>query len=166
MLNASLFVLPAHAQKIALHCHYKRVVTTFDFRLEGHTSKKEGEKINNGWLVCSSVKKCYFLAFTAVSGSFLLRKAGQTLMLTGKHSEYLCSWERSRSWVFFFAVSFVADKECLSHAYSFCFLASMELILIPNCSLLYLHSNNTNSLKSVFMKKSFSYKYNCYKNHK
>ena len=37
--------------------------------------------------------------------------------------------------------------------YSFCLLASMELILIPNCSILYLHSNNRNSSKSLFMKK-------------
>ena len=36
---------------------------------------------------------------------------------------------------------------------SVCLLTSMELILIPNCSLLYLHSNNMNSLKSIFMKK-------------
>ena len=38
---------------------------------------------------------------------------------------------------------------------------SMELNRIPNCSLLYLHSNDMNSLKSLFLKKSFSYKYNC-----
>ena len=50
---------------------------------------------------------------------------------------------------------------------SFCLLASMQLILIPNCSLLYLHSNGVNSLKNVFLKKKYiyiyiSYKYNCY----
>ena len=46
---------------------------------------------------------------------------------------------------------------------SFCLLTSMELILIPNCSLFYLHSNDMNSLKSLFLKKSFSYEYSCYK---
>ena len=32
---------------------------------------------------------------------------------------------------------------------SFCMLASMELILIPNNTLLYLYSNDMNSLKSL-----------------
>ena len=31
--------------------------------------------------------------------------------------------------------------------HSFCLLTSMELIHIPNCSLLYLHSNDMNSLR-------------------
>ena len=36
---------------------------------------------------------------------------------------------------------------------SFCLLNSMELIPIPNCSLLYMHSNDMNSLKRfVFTK--------------
>ncbi len=37
--------------------------------------------------------------------------------------------------------------------HSFCFLASTELIHIPNCNILYLHSNYMNSLKRVFLKK-------------
>ena len=50
---------------------------------------------------------------------------------------------------------------------SFCLLASMELILIPNCSLLYLHSNDMNSLKSSLLGGGGgggggSYSYNCY----
>ena len=36
---------------------------------------------------------------------------------------------------------------------NFCLLTSMELILTPNCSLLYLHSNDINSLKSFTLKK-------------
>ena len=36
---------------------------------------------------------------------------------------------------------------------SFCVLPSMELIFIPNCSLLHLYSNGINSLKSLFLKK-------------
>ena len=39
---------------------------------------------------------------------------------------------------------------------SFCLLASMELIFTPNCSLLYLHSNDMNSLKSLLLKKGSS----------
>ena len=35
-----------------------------------------------------------------------------------------------------------------------------------NSSLLYLHSNNMNTFKSLFLKKSYSYKYNCYKTNK
>ena len=35
--------------------------------------------------------------------------------------------------------------------HSFCLLASMELILIPNCSLLYLYSNDMNNFKNIFL---------------
>ena len=45
-----------------------------------------------------------------------------------------------------------------------CLLISMELILTPNCSLLYLHSNNMDSFKLCSGKISYSYKYNSYKN--
>ena len=46
-----------------------------------------------------------------------------------------------------FDVSFVVDLERrILVMHSFCWLTSMELILIPNCSLLYLHSNDVNSL--------------------
>ena len=48
----------------------------------------------------------------------------------------------------FFAVSFVVGIEMCS----FYLLTSMELILIPNCSLLYLHSNDMHSL---FLKKLY-----------
>ena len=41
----------------------------------------------------------------------LLRKARQTPMFTWKHSELFRSWERSHSWMDFFAVSFVVDIE-------------------------------------------------------
>ena len=45
----------------------------------------------------------------------------------------------------FFAVSFVVDRESRKDAQVL--FGSLELILIPNCSLLYLywHSNNINS---------------------
>ena len=42
--------------------HYKRPYA----RPDAHTKRK---KINNGWLVCNSVKNYLFQAFTAVSGS-------------------------------------------------------------------------------------------------
>ena len=45
--------------------------------------------------------------------------------------------------MYFFAKSFVVEMR------SFFLLASMEQILIPNCSLLYLHSNNMNSLMAI-----------------
>ena len=38
---------------------------------------------------------------------------------------------------------------------SICLLVSMELTLIPNCSSLYLHSNDMNNLKSLLLKKKF-----------
>ena len=37
--------------------------------------------------------------------------------------------------------------------HSFCLLTLMELILIPNCGLLHLHSNDMNSLNSSFLEK-------------
>ena len=43
----------------------------------------------------------------------------------------------------FFAVIFVVDRES----------RRVELIIIPNCSLMHLHSNNRNSLKSLSLKK-------------
>ena len=46
------------------------------------------------------------------------------------------------------AVRFVVDE-----MHSFCLLTSMKLILIPNCSSLYLHSNDVNSLKSLLLNK-------------
>ena len=48
----------------------------------------------------------------------------------------------------FVAASFVVDIERCN----FCLFTSMERILGPNCTLLYLHSNNMNNL---FLKKKF-----------
>ena len=63
----------------------------------------------------------------------------------------------------FFAVSFVVDIHDVE-MHSFCLRTSIELNLTPNCSFLYLHSNDINSLKSLLLgKKSDSYKYNCNK---
>ena len=42
--------------------------------------------------------------------------------------------------------------------HSFCLLISMELILIPNHSLLYLHSNEIKQLEKYLLEKSYSYK--------
>ena len=46
----------------------------------------------------------------------------------------------------------------------FCLLTSIELTLLPDCNLFYLHSNDMNILKSLFQKNCVIYKYNCYKN--
>ena len=45
--------------------------------------------------------------------------------------------------------------------HSFDFLTSMELILVPNCSLLYLDYIEMEQLEK-FILKNYSYKYNCY----
>ena len=52
----------------------------------------------------------------------------------------------------FYAVCFVVDMADVEVC-SFCLLASIEQILVPNCSLLYLHSNDMNSLKKLFLKR-------------
>ena len=44
---------------------------------------------------------------------------------------------------------------------SFCLLTAMEQIIIPNCSLLCLDSNDMKSFKNLFLK---NYKYDCHKN--
>ena len=47
---------------------------------------------------------------------------------------------------------------------SFCLLSSMKLIRVPNCSLLYLHTNDVNSLNFFLDNKVIAIiKYNCYK---
>ena len=53
----------------------------------------------------------------------------------------------------FFAIS-KSDGELRS----LCLLTLMELILIPNGSLVYLHSNDINSLKSLILEKSYELK--------
>ena len=57
----------------------------------------------------------------------------------------------------FFTVGFVVGLDVVMC--SFCWLASKELTRIANCSVLYLHSNDMNSLKCLLLKKrSYSYK--------
>ena len=73
--------------------------------------------------------------------TLLLKKTAQTPMLTRKHFDPY-ALENG-------ATPGISDIVMCS----FCLLASMELILIPNNSLLYLHSNDMNSLKSVFLKR-------------
>ena len=50
-------------------------------------------------------------------------------------------------------VSFVVNMEQCSDS-NCLLLTSMNWIPTPNCSLLYLHSNDMNSLKSVFLGKN------------
>ena len=54
----------------------------------------------------------------------------------------------------FFAIDFSVDIVMRS----FSLLTSMELISIPNSSLLYLHSNYRKRLKKLFVKFFYSYK--------
>ena len=83
------------------------------------------------------------------------------LILTRKHSESLHSGERSRSWGWIsLLLSFVVYMRAVEMC-SFCYLTSMELILITNCSLLYLHSNDMKFEKFI-LEKNYSYRYNCY----
>ena len=53
---------------------------------------------------------------------------------------------------FFFSVSIFVESD-IAAMHSFCWLASMELILIPNCSLLYLHSNDIEQFEKFILKK-------------
>ena len=53
----------------------------------------------------------------------------------------------------FFAASFVVDMRRVMMC-SFCLLSSMKLIVMPNCSLLCLHSNDVDHLKSLLLKKT------------
>ena len=67
-------------------------------------------------------------------------------MLTSNHSEFLSLLERKRCWMEDF-IGLVVEERNIEMS-SLCLLASLELILRPNCSLLYLHSNYRNSFKS------------------
>ena len=62
---------------------------------------KMGGGINNCWLKCNSVKKRLSRPSWQILEALLLRMAGQTPMLSGKHSESFRSWERSHSWNYF-----------------------------------------------------------------
>ena len=66
-----------------------------------------------------------------------------------------------------FFLQYVVDTaQCRVETCSFCLHTSMELNLIPNSSLLYLHSNDNEQLKKCILegKKSYNYEYHCYKN--
>ena len=65
--------------------------------------------------------------------ALLLRKDAQTLMLTGRHFESDPSLKWSRSWIDFFAASFVVDKSYEAMR-NFCVLTSMEPVLIPSAA--------------------------------
>ena len=67
--------------------------------------------------------------------------------------------EDSPGWGFM-DVSFVEDK-CNISMHSFCLLASMELILIPNCTLMNLHSNDR-TVRLLFWFLCYNYKYHGY----
>ena len=92
-----------------------KIAIEIDFLLVGHVNENE-KKIILQTIATPSRNVSFrllhfFLAFMAVSGAFLLRKAAQTTMLTGKHSESLYSCEMNSSWMDFFAVSFVVGMK-------------------------------------------------------
>ena len=89
----------------------------------------------------------------AVSGSSSTEEGWTDTNAYRKTLGILSFLRRSRTWRDFFAVSFVVDIE------SFCLHTPMKLILIPNCSILYLHSNDKFILENIY-----SYEYNYYKN--
>ena len=81
-------------------------------------------------------------------------------MLTGKHSEFLLFEEKEALHDGFHSMSkFCCRRGMMYRMCIICLLASMELIHTPNCSILYLHSNDTNSLKSSFLRKRRGKKY-------
>ena len=100
------------------------------------------------WLrIATAIMNDLFLAFTAVSGN-LPSEEGCT--------RHLCFWNHSE--FFGFENGFAI---CLLHVLlsndivmcNFCLLASME-ILQPNCSILYLQSNDINSEKFILDKRN------------
>ena len=87
---------------------------------------------------------------------YLLRKAELALMLTRNHFKSQ-HFEKSLC-----LNKFRCCKQNMVMR-SFCLLTSMELILIPNCSLLHLHSNDTKSLRNYSLKKAkTTFFLNCY----
>ena len=78
----------------------------------------------------------------------LLWKAAAAPMLTRNPSESL---ERGGTHGWFLAVRFLGDIEM----HRFCLLTSMKLTSIAGCSLFYLHSNDMNSSKQLFLKKCY-----------
>ena len=87
----------------------------------------------------------------------LLGEATQTPTLTWKYSESLGSipllLRKEVVLDEFPSVSWFYRHDTLQRCIFVCLLASMEMILMPNCSLLYLHSNDMNSFKNEFLKK-------------
>ena len=110
-------------------------------------------------------QKVSLQAFTAVSGSSFAKECWTD---TNACWETLCesfTLEKgvAPGWIssLKFCCRYRKPKRCVAFM-----LITMELILIPNCGLLDLHSNDTNGLKNYSQNKSKSYKYNCYKNNK
>ena len=134
----NVFLLLAHAQERLLY-HLDIAIQALLPVRRSQEQKREKEK--------KTMADTYKTLSGSVSSrssrnfleAFLLRKAGQTAMLTGKHSESFRSRERKS-----LLDGFLCCKSCCKHDVekcSICLLASRELIV--------LHSNDRNNLKSL-----------------
>ena len=84
--------------------------------------------------------------------ALLLRRAAPMPMINGKYSSVSSLRRMVVLHDGFLSVIIVVDMAWLEMC-SICLLTSMELILIPNCSLLHFLSNGVNSLKMFFLEK-------------
>ena len=128
----------------------KIVIKTF---LPVRRSQEQKRRVKNPIMAgsfCNSVTKCFFEAFTAVSGSSSAEEG-----CTDTNFILKILWSPSLLRKESLLDGFLCCKFCCRHWHdvemsSFCLLTSMGLILISNCSLLHLHSNDMNSWKSFF----------------
>ena len=114
------------------------------FKLDGHMGEK-----NQQWLTRWQLRQAVsLLGLTAVSVSSYAGKGCTKTNAFGKTLGIpLLMRKESHRWI-----SFYTFFCCCTHGtMSRCIVlhTSIELILIPNCSLLYLHSNDMKSFKSA-----------------
>ena len=96
------------------------------------TWAKGGKKINNSWLVCNSIKKHLFQAFSAISG-YLFAEEGCTDTIAYWKTLWIPSLLRME----LVLDEFLCCRQSDVVMHSFCLLPSMEQILVANRSLLY-----------------------------
>ena len=138
-----------HMPSRFLFCYKIIIKTLLPYKVT-QPKRKQSTMANS---LTTQVKKRLFQAFTAVSVSSSFAGKG----CTDTNALWKTLWiplllRKELLLDGFPSVSFVVDMHNVEMC-SFCLLASMEQILIPNCSLLYLHSSDMISFKSVFLKK-------------
>ena len=102
-------------------------------------------------MIATAVMNGPFLAATAVSGSLSSGKSCTGIYADMELLWILYSWERCYSWMDFLCWNLVVYKAWLISDVEFVCLHQRRRI---NCSLLYLHSIDTNSSESLFLKKN------------